>query len=81
MDEILQKFVLEIMPKNVILVGKFATELYYPDAESVTFERLLPRSEALNSDGSFTKLIPIMHVSRGSFWKMGADRLRLNFVK
>ena len=66
MDEILRKFVVEIKPKNVILVGKFAAELFYLGAESLTFENLPPRAEALDSHGSFAMLIPIMHVSRST---------------
>ena len=81
MDDTLRRLVNEIEPKNVILVGKFASVLFYPNAESCKFEELQPRMELLGDAGAKTMLIPIMHVSRGSFWKMGAERLREHYIQ
>ena len=39
MDKILKSIVEELKPTNVILVGKFAAELYYPNAEKQKFDR------------------------------------------
>lgn len=78
MDTILREFVAEIVPRNVILTGKEAAGVYYPNAEKSTFSALQPRDELLSKSRS-TRLIPIEHPSRIHLIKDKASRRLADF--
>jgi len=75
MDQILRNLILEINPKNILLVGKYAAGLYYPN--NLTFEEMNPM--ILNFSGKELNLIPIQHPSRATYWESAAERLRQCF--
>jgi len=75
MDQILRNLIIEINPKNILLVGKYAAGLYYPS--NLNFEEMNPM--LLNFLGKDLNLIPIQHPSRAIYWKSAAERLRQCF--
>lgn len=75
MDQILRSLITELEPKNIILVGRYATGLYYPS--SLTFEMLRPMT--ISFLGKELNIIPLQHPSRATYWDKAAERLKYNF--
>lgn len=81
MDRILQELVAEIVPRNVILVGKYAIRLYYASAATARIASLKPRDIRFPVGEAQTRIIPIPHPSRATFWQPTADALSRHFVR
>lgn len=77
MDILLKALVEEIRPRNVLLVGKYAAELYYPNAQrsGTTFRDLAPRP--LHKG---TTLLPLPHPSYPRNQHMATNILRSDYV-
>jgi len=81
MDRVLRELITEITPRNVILVGKYAIRLFYAGAAKATFRELKPRDVKVGGDGQFTRLIPIPHPSRATFWEPAAETLAQHYIR
>ena len=73
MDQLLRELIMEIAPRNVITVGKYAAEIFYLNAEGLSFDELVPRDFAFKR--SKVRVIPIQHLSWPSFLRSAAKRL------
>jgi hypothetical protein len=81
MDRILRDLLAEIVPRNVILVGKYAIRLYYASAATASISSLKPRDITFPGADAQTRIIPIPHPSRATFWQPAADTLSRHFVR
>ena len=81
MDRILRDFLAEIVPQNVILVGKYAISLYYANAANSSIVSLKPRDITFPGADAQTRIIPIPHLSRATFWQPAADTLSKHFIR
>lgn len=80
MDAILRRLLAELAPRNVILTGKYAAALFYPNATApgTKFVDLTPRDEMLVA-GISTRLIAIEHPSRKDLFRDKASRRLAEF--
>ncbi|HSR52314.1 MAG TPA: uracil-DNA glycosylase family protein [Acidobacteriota bacterium] len=76
MDELLKRLIEDLRPRNIILTGGYACDLFYPDAQ--IFQDRPPRELDLK-DGKKAKIIPIKHPSRGSNYKHAVKNLTRHF--
>lgn len=81
MDRILQDLLAQIVPRNIILVGKYAIPLYYPSAGTARIGSLNPHEITFPGADIQTRIIPIPHPSRATFWKPAADTLNEHYIK
>ena len=81
MDRILRDLLAEIVPQNVILVGKYAINLYYARAASASIVSLKPHDITFPGADAQTRIIPIPHPSRATFWQPAADTLSKHFIR
>ncbi|MFO0905744.1 MAG: hypothetical protein U0939_22240 [Pirellulales bacterium] len=81
MDQILHELIAAVVPANVVLVGKYAAGLCYPHAPHARFESLTPRDMQLPGGAAMTRVIPIPHPSRATFWQPAAEALASYFVR
>lgn len=81
MDRILLDLLAEIMPQNVILVGKHAIGLYYASAAAASIVSLKPHDIPFPGADAQIRVIPIPHPSRAVFWQPAADALSKHFIR
>ncbi|MDZ4819153.1 MAG: hypothetical protein SGJ20_09295 [Planctomycetota bacterium] len=81
MDGILCELFAEIVPRNVILTGEYAAALYYPDAGRTPISLLRPRDITFPNTDSTTRVIPIHHPSRATYWQPAAETLSKYFIR
>ncbi len=76
MDVLLRNFIRIILPRNVILAGRHAIELYYPDKRNTCIKDL--DCLDIGSGKNEIRIIPIHHPSRNTFRQKIVDRLKDN---
>lgn len=81
MDGILRDLIAELAPRNVILVGKRAAELFYNKAGSTPLASLKPRDIRYPGADGTTRVIAIPHPSRAAYWQQAADILAKHFQR
>lgn len=80
MDYVLRRFVGEIRPRNIILVGKFARDLFYAKAKSgQTYDDFPPKWVEFSEVGAKTWVIAVQNPGRPNNRERASARLREHF--
>lgn len=75
MDNLLRSLIIFMKPRNVLLVGKDASEIFGYNKNSSLNLMKFSKFQVCSDTNKTTNIIPIHHFSRGSFYQPAADRI------
>jgi hypothetical protein len=79
MDEVLLELIQEIKPRNVLLLGRYPSRLFFPSTSKLKDLNLSPLE--IRTGRTMTRIIALPHPSYAPTWKIAAQRLKEQFAR